>query len=245
MSDIYFVVLIIGSVCWIGVVIVCQFYVCGWLVVLYVNIFSVELQQVVFDFDNVWLGSVFVLQVDLCDVDVLFDLVEQVVIYFGCLDVLVNNVFNFYVILFGQVIVEVMDVLYVVNVCVLLLLLQVVVFYLCCQQGCIVNFIDLYGIDLMCDYIVYIMVKVVLEMVICLLVLELVLKVWVNVVVFGVILWLEQGKDDFVCEVLLVCMLLVWIGMVEEIVEVVYWLVVEVSFVIGYILCVDGGCMVS
>lgn len=242
MIDIVFVVLIIGSVCWIGVVIVCQFYVCGWLVVLYVYIFIVELQQMVFDLDMLCFGSVLVLQVDLCDVDVLFDLVEQIVVQFGWFDVLVNNVFNFYFILFGQIIVEYWDDLFVVNVCVLLLLVQVVVLQLCCYQGSIVNLIDLYGIQLMCDYLVYSVVKVVLEMVIWLLVLELVFKVWVNVVVFGVIFWFEQGKDDFVQQVLLVCMLLVCIGIVEEIVEVVYWLVSDVLFIIGYILCVDGGC---
>lgn len=125
-----------GGSCGIGVVIV------KWLVVDGVDVVImyeklVEWVQVVVVGIEVLGWCVIVIQVDSVDLVVVWNVVDCVVEVFGGFDIFVNNVGIFWVGLFDYFMFDDIDVMLNVNVCVVIVVLQVVVWYFG-EGGCIV-----------------------------------------------------------------------------------------------------------
>lgn len=113
--------------------------------------------------------------------------------------------------------------------------------WLCC--GSIVNMVLQVGELGSSGMSVYVVSKVVFIGVIKLLVKEFVfIGIWVNVVVLGFIdIFFIEYYDVEVKNKVIVCIVQYWVGMVEEVVDVVFYLLLfQVLYMFGYVLLVDG-----
>lgn len=252
MSKFFFgqVVLVIGGVVGIGCVIVLVFVVVGVKVVV-VDLDSVGGEGMVEVICQVGGEVVFICCDVICDVEVKV-LVEGCVVVYGCFDYVFNNVGI--EIEQGKLVdgneVE-FDVIMVVNVKGVWLCMKYQILLMLVQGGgVIVNIVLVVGFGVVLKMSIYVVFKYVVIGLIKLVVIEYVKKgICVNVVCLVVI-----DIDMFCCvyevdlckvEFVVVMYLLGWVGWVEEIVVVVFYLCSDnVGFIIGIVLLVDGGVMV-
>lgn len=244
------VVLIIGLFFGIGVVIVCLFVEQGCYVVINYSCNEEGVCVVVKDCE-VFGVCILVQQVDVFDDIQCQILVEVILVEFGCLDVLVNNVgiikFCVYQDLDGL---SKDDFLYfyVVNIVGFYQMICVVEKVLC-QVGIVqvINMVFIVGFVGVGSLIVYVVFKGVLLIMIKFLVRVLGLEICVNVICSGFVQgeWLEKGLGKEVYVNLLVKIkvgvVLKDVVLLEIVVQVVLGLVIGGDLVIGEVLLVDGG----
>lgn len=187
---------------------------------------------------------------DIVDVVVDWWVIVQVVQVMGWVDILVNNVGIEWCVLFVEVIQVDYDVVLGVNLCGVFFVIQVFVCYVveCGDGGVVVNVSLVYEELLFLYFVSYVVSKGGLKMLMCDLVIELVLLgICVNNIVLGVIQMLINvvlmvQLEKFV--VLMGNILFKWLGMFEDVVNVVVFLVSdEVVYIIGIMLYVDGGLL--
>lgn len=254
------VVIIIGGVNGIGKVCVCCFSEDGCNVVIVdmdLNVGQVFVEELGLDKDKV----LFV-QCDVFDWLVVNNLFFEMCFSFDWLDILVNNVgvvvggdiFIFFEVDFDKVMgVNFKGVFFVVCEVVCQMVDQIEVDEewvddVCCCYV-IINMILVNVVMVIFDQLVYCVIKGVLIQMIKFMVLVLVkYGIWVNVIGLGSINIdvFKVVNDNFeVMDKIMFCMLLGWIGDFDEIVLIVFFLVLkDVSYMIGIMFYVDGGWMV-
>ena len=186
-------------------------------------------------------NSVTIQQADLCDIEQLPQLVEQVIKDHGRLDVLVNNASSFYPTPIGEITEQHWDDLMCSNLKGPLFLSQAATPALKKAKGCIVNIVDIHGMRPMKGYPVYSSAKAGLVMLTQSLARELGPDIRVNAVAPGAILWPEDGMSQNSQDELLAKTALKKQGSPEDIARTVLFLVYDAAYITGQIIAVDGG----
>ena len=190
-------------------------------------------------------NSVTIQQADLCDIEQLPQLVEQVIKDHGRLDVLVNNASSFYPTPIGEITEQHWDDLMCSNLKGPLFLSQAATPALKKAKGCIVNIVDIHGMRPMKGYPVYSSAKAGLVMLTQSLARELGPDIRVNAVAPGAILWPEDGMSQNSQDELLAKTALKKQGSPEDIARTVLFLVYDAAYITGQIIAVDGGRMLN
>lgn len=229
------IVLIIGCLFGFGQVIVCIFFDCGWQVVVIMCMFCEDL-LLCFD-------CLCVLLLDVID----FVSIEQVLVVVGLIDVLVNNVGFGVVVLLELMLLVLVCELFEINMIGMMVMSQVVFLQFCvCCVGVIVNVIFSVMLKVLLLVFMYSVSKVVMNVFIELMVVELVLLgICVYLVLLGCLL--EICFVENVCcegldyEVYVLMVQQVFVGMcdlfqlviyVVDVVEVVWCVVIDLDMLI-------------
>jgi pteridine reductase len=178
---------------------------------------------------------------DLLDIDALPALVEQTLVRFGRLDVLINNASTFYPTPLGKVTVENWDDLTGTNLRAPLFLSQAAALALKNTHGLILNMIDIHAQRPLPEHPVYSTAKAGLVMLTRALARELGPEVRVNGIAPGPILWPEGGLDESVKEEIIDKTLLKRSGSPADIVRTALFFAKDAPYVTGQILAIDGG----
>jgi pteridine reductase len=187
--------------------------------------------------------SVALVQADLLDTELLFDLVDKAAKCFGRLDVLINNASSFFPTPLHQCTMEDWHDLVGSNLRAPLFLSQAAAPYLKRQRGCIVNIVDIHTERPLKDYVVYNAAKGGLLSLTKSLAVEMAPEVRVNGVSPGPILWPEDGAwtDEAARRQVIASTLLKRCGEPDDIAKAVQFLVADAPYVTGQIIAVDGG----
>lgn len=219
-----------------------------------VNDLNVEVGECVVSVICVVGGDVYFVQVDVLNGDFVVKLFGVMLVCYGDLYIVVNNVGIMYKNkLLLQIIEDEFDCVMVVNVKSIYWMVYYIVLYFCeCGSGVFVNVVFMVGIWFCFGLVWYNVSKGVVIMVSKVMVVEFGFdKICVNCVnlVMGVMGFIEQFMgvfdmfENWVC--FLVMILMGWFFMLQDVVNVCLYLVLdEVEFIIGMCLEVDGGCCV-
>jgi pteridine reductase len=186
-------------------------------------------------------NSVFLVQGDLHDTQRLPLLVEEAVMAWGRLDVLINNASTFYPTPVGSVTDEVWNDLVGANLRAPFFLSQAAAPYLRTSRGSIVNIVDIHADRPLKNYAVYSIAKAGLVMLTKALAGELGPDVRVNAVAPGAILWPEHDMDETTKERIISRTFLKRQGDPDDIAKAVLFLISEAGYMSGQVLTVDGG----
>lgn len=186
-------------------------------------------------------GSVLTLQADLVDVDRLSGLVEAAIDRYGRMDGLVNNASAFFPTPMGTIAAPQLDTLFTVNVTAPLLLAQAAAPHLRRSQGAIVNLVDIYAQTPKADFLAYSASRAALATVTTGLAAELAPDVRVNAVAPGAILWPESSAGASERQAIMDRIPLGRTGTAEEVARAVAALLLDLTYVTGQVLRVDGG----
>lgn len=254
MSDSRPVALITGAARRIGAAIARRLHGDGFDLALHYRDSGDNMQALAAELETVRTGSVLVLQADLVQFDRLPELVAQTVGRFGRLDALVNNASAFFPTRIGDTTPADWEALFAVNARAPLFLAQAAAPHLKKAGGAIVNLADIHGERPLRGHAVYGMSKAALLHMTRALALELAPEVRVNAVCPGAILWPEPGdgdgdgegkdgesKDAAAKAAVLARTPLQRTGTVDEIAEVVSWLLHKATYTTGQAIRVDGG----
>ena len=185
--------------------------------------------------------SVALLQGDLHDTAALAGLVEQAGMFWGRLDVLINNASTFYPTPMGEVTEQQWDDLMGSNLKAPFFLAQAAAPLLAKHQGCIVNIVDIHAERPLKAHPVYSMAKAGLAMMTKSLACELGPQVRVNGIAPGAILWPENDMDEQTKQRILERTFLKRQGCPEDIARAALFLIRDGLYTSGQILTVDGG----
>ena len=240
------VALITGSARRIGAAIARRLHAQGYDLALHYRDSASAMQALAHDLQAARPGSVLTLQADLCEFDRLPELVARTVGRFGRLDGLVNNASSFRATPLGSITPQDWDDLFASNARAPFFLAQAAAPHLQATAGAIVNLVDIYAERPLAAHPLYCMAKAALLMATQSLALELAPQVRVNAVAPGAILWPEQaGVPAGAQAALLARTPLARTGTVEEIAEVVRWLLVDATYVTGQVIRIDGGRLLA
>ena len=185
--------------------------------------------------------SCYVHSVLLSDIDGLSEMIEQVMILTGRLDILVNNASSFYPTSIGEITESDWNNLFDSNLKGPLFLSQAATPHLKKYEGCIVNMVDIHAERPLAEHPVYCSAKAGLVMLTKSLALDLGPNVRVNGVAPGIIIWPEGGQDPTLQDDLLSRTALKRKGNVQDITDTVLFLVRDAKYITGQIISVDGG----
>jgi len=177
---------------------------------------------------------------NLCEIDDLGLLAEQVVGAFGRLDVLVNNASSFYPTPMGDITQSHWHDLFGSNVQAPLFLAQHLAENLTVNKGVIINMVDIHADRPLQQHTVYSMAKSALVTMTKSLAIELAPDIRVNGVAPGAILWPEQALSDADKKQVLQQIPAKTLGTPEDIAQAIHYLC-EAKYVTGQIIAVDGG----
>ena len=177
---------------------------------------------------------------DLCAIEGLESLAEQVVNAFDRIDVLVNNASSFYPTPLGKITLAHWQDLFGSNVQAPLFLAQYLAPSLAIHQGVIINMVDIHADRPLKDHTVYSMAKAALVTMTKSLAIELAPEVRVNGVAPGAILWPEQALTEQDKEQVLRQIPAKSLGKPEDIAQAIHYLC-DARYVTGQIISVDGG----
>ncbi len=190
-------------------------------------------------------NSCYLQQADLLDVASFPAMIDSILQKAGSLDILVNNASSFYPTKVGEITEQHWDDLMGSNLKAPLFLSQAAANELKKNQGCIVNMVDIYGINPLKEHLVYSSAKAGLIMLTKSLAKELGPEVRVNGVAPGVILWPENEADladgESSQQALLGKSCLKRQGSPQDIAETILFLVEKAGFITGHVIPVDGG----
>ena len=188
-------------------------------------------------------NSCFLEQGDLLDVSSFPQMVDSIIKKAGRLDILVNNASSFYPTKVGEITERHWDDLLGSNLKAPLFLSQAVASELKKNRGCIVNMVDIYGMQALAEHPVYSSAKAGLIMLTKSLAKELGPEVRVNGVAPGVILWPENDPemDEKNQQELLNKSCLKRMGAPQDIAETILFLIEKAGFITGHVIPVDGG----
>jgi pteridine reductase len=186
-------------------------------------------------------NSCYVHSVLLSDIDGLSEMIKQVLLLTGRLDILVNNASSFYPTSMGDITESDWNNLFDSNLKGPLFLSQAATPHLAKTQGCIVNMVDIHAERPLAKHPVYCSAKAGLVMLTKSLALELGPEVRVNGVAPGIIIWPEGDQDPTLQDDLLSRTALKRKGNVRDITDTVLFLVRDATYITGQIVSVDGG----
>ncbi len=189
--------------------------------------------------------SVLLLQADLRHFSKLTYIIQQVIEYYGRLDVLINNASSFYPSPIGQVQENDWEELLDTNLKAPFFLCQAAAPHLIETQGCIINLADIYGERPLKSYAVYSIAKAGIVMLTKSLARELAPQVRVNAIAPGAILWPEHTQDEVTKQRVISQVALKRSGEAEDIAKAVWFLIQEAPYVTGQILTIDGGRLLN
>ena len=177
----------------------------------------------------------------LSDINGLSEMIEQIIILTGRLDILVNNASSFYPTSIGEITESDWNNLFDSNLKGPLFLSQAATPHLNKSKGCIVNMVDIHADRPLAKHPVYCSAKAGLVMLTKSLALELGPNVRVNGVAPGIIIWPEGDQDPTLQDDLLSRTALKRKGNVKDITDTVLFLVRDATYITGQIISVDGG----
>ena len=185
--------------------------------------------------------SVALIQGDLHDTAHLTGLVEQAALFWGRLDVLINNASTFYPTPIGSVTEQQWDDLMGSNLKAPFFLAQAAAPMLRSHRGCIVNIVDIHADRPLRAHPVYSMAKAGLVMMTKALAAELGPEVRVNAIAPGAILWPENDMDEATKSRIVERTFLKRQGSPEDIARAALFLIRDGLYTSGQVLTVDGG----
>jgi len=185
--------------------------------------------------------SVLLLQADLLHTPKLTRMVQQVIEYYGRLDVLINNASTFYPTSIGKTEEKEWEELIGSNLKAPFFLSQTAAPHLTTTQGCIINLVDIHAQRPLKSHPVYSTAKAGLVMLTQALARELGPKVRVNAIAPGAILWPENEMDEVTKQRIISNIPLRRHGEPQDIAKTVAFLIQEASYMTGQIITVDGG----
>jgi pteridine reductase len=185
--------------------------------------------------------SASLLQADLCDMQRIPQLVDEVLAARGRLDVLINNASSYYPTPLGTATQAQWDDLFGSNARAPFFLSQAAAPALRERHGCIVNLVDIHADRPNSEHTVYSMAKAANAMLVKSLARELAPQVRVNGVAPGAALWPEQYLDDADRQEILKRIPMGRPAGAEQIVRAVMFMVTGSDYITGQILAVDGG----
>jgi len=186
-------------------------------------------------------GSASLIQGDLCDMQRLPQLVEEVLSAHGQLDILINNASSYYKTPMGTATQAQWDDLFGSNARAPFFLSQAAAPALSEHHGCIVNLVDIHADRPNKDHPVYSMAKAANAMMVKSLARELAPRVRVNGVAPGAALWPEHYFENEERQEILKRIPLGRPAGAEQIVNAVMFMVAGSDYITGQILAVDGG----
>jgi len=186
-------------------------------------------------------GSASLIQGDLCDMQRVPQLIEEVLTARGQLDILINNASSYYKTPMGTATQAQWDDLFGSNARAPFFLSQAAAPALSEHHGCIVNLVDIHADRPNKDHPVYSMAKAANAMMVKSLARELAPRVRVNGVAPGAALWPEHYFDDEERQEILKRIPLGRPAGAEQIVNAVMFMVAGSDYITGQILAVDGG----
>ncbi len=184
-------------------------------------------------------------QADLLHVSALPRLVEEVIGFWGRLDVLVNNASAFYPTEVGEITEKDWDVLVGSNLKGPMFLSQAAAPELTRRKGCIVNMVDIHADRPLKHYMVYSVAKAGLVALTRSLARELGPAVRANGVAPGAILWPEQPHHEARHQEIIERTALKREGEPLDIARTILFLVEDAPYITGQIIAVDGGRTLS
>jgi len=185
-------------------------------------------------------NSVQTIQADLHDTKQFNTLIEQVVNFWGRLDVLLNNASSFYETAFGQITEAQWDDLIGTNMKAPFFLSQAAAPHIKKHHGNIVSIVDIHAERPLKGFPVYSMAKAGLVMLTKALAGELGPEIRVNAVAPGAILWPEHINDEGKLKIISRTFLKRK-GEPEDIAKAILYLIGEADYMTGQVLTVDGG----
>jgi pteridine reductase len=238
------VALVTGAARRIGAEIAQALHGAGMNVILHFNTSQADAENLCRRLNEKRANSAVILQADLLDMVAIPDLVQQAVLVWGSLDILVNNASRFYKTKMGNVTELEWDDLFGSNLKAPFFLAQAAAPYLAKEHGAIVNIADVHGERPMLDYSAYCISKAGLIMLTKSLAKELGPFVRVNAVSpGGGMMWPEGENALSEAEKMKIVerTLLKVEGGPREIAEAVLFLAESADYVTGQVLAVDGG----
>ena len=188
-------------------------------------------------------NSVAIIQGDLLNMAVLPSLVNETIIQFGRLDVLINNASSYYPTEIGTITEENWRDLMGSNLKAPMFLAQAAAAELRKNHGCVVNITDMHIERPKKNYVVYSVAKAGLVTLTKSLAHELSPEVRVNAVAPGPVQWPENNPqfDEVYRQRVISQTLLKRVGEAADIAKAVKFLIVDAPFITGHVLAVDGG----
>lgn len=241
MSDEGKVILITGAARRIGAAIVRSLHRAGFNILMHYHRSGAEAEVLAASLNGARPDSVRLLPADLTATASFPLLIEQAVACWGRLDGLVNNASAFYPTPMGTVTEPQWEDLLVSNLKAPFFLAQAAAEPLRCQQGSIINIVDVYAERPLKTYPVYSVAKAGLAALTRALAVELAPDIRVNGVSPGAILWPAQGQDAAGQAELLARVPLGRSGSPGDIARAVRFFIEDAPYVTGQILAVDGG----
>lgn len=186
-------------------------------------------------------GSVALMQADLLDTAALPTLIDEAVVRFGRIDVLINNASSFYPTPVQSATEADWEDLIGTNLRAPFFLSRAAASYLKMVGGCIVNMIDIHAQRPLKNYPIYSAAKAGLAMLTRSLARELAPEVRVNGVAPGTILWPEAGLDPAVQQEILARTPQKRAGSPDDVARAILFLVRDADYITGQVIAVDGG----
>lgn len=187
--------------------------------------------------------SAAIIQGDLLKLPVLTNLVQETILHFGQLDVLINNASSYYPTEIGEINEREWEDLIGTNLKAPLFLSQAAAPELRKRHGCIVNITDMHVERPKKSYVIYSVAKAGLATLTKSLAHELGPQVRVNAVAPGPVLWLEDNEsfDAVYRQRVISQTLLKHLGTPEDVAKAVRFLIEDATFTTGHTITVDGG----
>lgn len=235
------VAMVTGAAKRIGAQISRQLHQRGLNLVLHYNQSQQAAQQLADELNQQRADSAIALGADLCDLDAVQHLPQEIKIHWGRLDVLVHNASSFFATPIGRTTHQAWDDLFGSNLRGPFFLSQAAAPLLKAQHGSIINIVDIHAQRPLKDHAVYSMAKAGLHMMTLALAKELAPSVRVNGVAPGYILRPPHDFDEQVHQTILQRTALKRQGDPSDIASAVAYLALDADYISGQILAVDGG----
>lgn len=235
------VALITGSARRIGAEIARTLHAAGACVVVHYSTSVTAAEQLIAELNAIRPGSCLGYQADLGNVETLRNMVSEVILLTGGLDILVNNASSFHPTPIGSITEKDWEQLFDSNLKGPLFLSQAAAPYLKASQGCIINMVDIHAQRPLARHSVYCAAKAGLVMLTQSLAQELGPAVRVNAVAPGIIIWPETDQNEAIKQDLVSRTALKREGVPAEIAQTVLFLAQSATYITGQVIAVDGG----
>ena len=235
------VALITGSARRIGAEVARTLHAAGACVVVHYSTSVTAAEKLITELNAIRPGSCLGYQADLGSVETLRNMVSEVILLTGGLDILVNNASSFHPTPIGSITESDWEQLFDSNLKGPLFLSQAAAPYLKASQGCIINMVDIHAQRPLARHSVYCAAKAGLVMLTQSLAQELGPAVRVNAVAPGIIIWPETDQNEAIKQDLVSRTALKREGVPAEIAQTVLFLAQSASYITGQVIAVDGG----
>ena len=235
------VALITGSARRIGAEIARTLHTAGACVVIHYSTSVTAAEDLISELNAIRPGSCLGYQAELGSVESLRNMISEVILLTGGLDILVNNASSFHPTPMGSITEKDWEQLFDSNLKGPLFLSQAAAPYLKANKGCIINMVDIHAQRPLAKHSVYCAAKAGLVMLTQSLAQELGPEVRVNAVAPGIIIWPETDQNKATQQDLISRTALKREGMPAEVAQTVLFLAQSATYITGQVIAVDGG----